>query len=85
VLEVQSDPDSESEVTTPSKLLQSLFDMFRFFCVIVFQVSLCLTVAYYRTSNFGSKYMLEMFLMFIIARPVFIILYSWTITGINVH
>lgn len=85
VLEIQSDPDSESEITTPSKLLQSQFDMLRFFCVIIFQISLCLTIAYYRCSNFASKYLLEMFLMFLIARPVFIVLYSWAITGMNVH
>lgn len=80
-----SDPDEQDLAYQPNKIVQSLFDVFKFWSVIVYQMSLCFTLAYYRSSNFSSVYLLNMFLIFLVARPLAIFLYTSFVTSLNWH
>ena len=57
----------------------------KFFGVILYQLSLCFTVAYYVTSNFASEYLLGIFRTFFFARPVLIVLYCCMSTACELH
>ena len=48
-------------------------------------MTLCLYCAYYSTSNFASKFMLDLFFLFLILRPFVIVFYTTTTSLLNLH
>ena len=48
--------------------------------MLLYQVSFCLMVAYYYTTNFASQYILDIFRAFIILRADIVFLYSMCIS-----
>ena len=71
-----SDNDSQGSDYNPTKRSQHCFDLLKFMGVILYQLSLCLTVGYYFTSNFASIYLMGMFKGLIVLRPILIVIYS---------
>lgn len=53
--------------------------------MINYQVSLTLMLAYYANSNFASKYLLDIFSLFLMVRPVTILLYTCFVTIMDTH
>ena len=53
--------------------------------VILYQATLCLYVAYYETSNFSNIYLKELFFLFLIARPIVVIVYTTLTAVCNIH
>lgn len=52
------------------------FDLLKFVSVVFYQATICIYFAYYRTSRFSNIYMKDMFFLFLVARPVFIVFYT---------
>jgi hypothetical protein len=57
----------------------------KFTSVLFYLGTLCLYIAYYETSNFSNIYLKQLFWLFLIVRPVLIIIYSWFTAGFNLH
>ena len=79
--DLQSDCDSEDESKTPNLNYQKYYDLLKFSCVLLYQTSLLLFVAFYSTSRFESVEMKQLFWLFMAARPVLVCCYS-TFIGI---
>jgi hypothetical protein len=80
-----SDKDSLDSTYTPTKRCQHLYDILKFFGVIIYQVMLCLSIAYYVTSNFASQYLLAIYQSFLFMRPIVILCYSIMSTFCEYH
>ena len=80
-----SDNDSENSDYNPTRTSQNLYDLLKFVGVILYQFSLCLTVAYYTTSNFASQYLMGVFSVFFFARPIVILIYCLMSTTCELH
>jgi len=61
------------------------FDMLKFLSVVIYQATVCIYFAYYRTSRFSNIYMKDMFFLFMIARPIFIVLYTTATAIFNIQ
>lgn len=46
---------------------------------------MCVYFAYYRTSRFSNIYLKEMFLIFLVARPIFIVGYTTATAIFNIN
>jgi hypothetical protein len=79
--DLQSDFDSEDESKTPNFNYQKYYDLLKFLCVLLYQTSLLLFVAFYSTSRFESVEVKQLFWLFLAARPVVVCSYS-TFIGI---
>ena len=67
------------------KDLRRFYDIIKFIGVIIYNCSLMTMVAYYVNSRFCSKYVMQVFGMFLAARPIFIIAYSWSMSCTIMH
>ena len=80
-----SDKDSENSDHNPEKTCQNLYDILKFTGVLLYQVSFCLMIAYYYTSNFASQYLVDIFRAFIIMRASIVFLYTMCISVFTVQ
>ena len=71
-----SDKDSENSDHSPKRPCQNLYDILKFTGVMLYQISFCLMIAYYYTSNFASQYLVDIFRAFIILRACIVLLYT---------
>ena len=59
--------------------------MLKFTSVMFYLATLCLYLAYYETSNFSNIYLKQLFWLFLVTRPVLIVVYSWFTAAFNMH
>ena len=82
---MQSDEDSEGSDHNPDKRCQNLYDILKFIGVLLYQVSFCMMIAYLKTSNFASQYLVDIFKGFIVLRASLVLLYSICTSLLAVH
>ena len=80
-----SDNDSQGSDYNPTKKSQNWFDVLKFSGVVLYQLSLCLTVGYFFTSNFASIYLMGIFKGLIVIRPILILIYSVMASVLEFH
>jgi hypothetical protein len=61
----------------PYRTEQCILDGLRLVGALIFLADLCLKIAYFRTSKFIAHEIRWIFLLFIIARPIFVGLYHF--------
>ena len=84
-IRLQSEEDSEGSDHNPEKACQNLYDILKFLGVILYQISFCLMIAYYKTSNFASQYLVDIFKGFIILRAGLVVLYALSTSILAAH
>ena len=68
--------DSEDEAQLPDLRVQSCFDSLKFVSLVVYQLSFLCFVAYYQTSRFATVYIKDLFYLFLVVRPVIVLVYT---------
>jgi hypothetical protein len=61
------------------------FDLLKFISVVAYQLTVCVYFAYLKTSRFSNIYMKDMFLIFLIARPILIVFYTTATAVFNIN
>jgi hypothetical protein len=68
--------DSDDETQLPNLKIQSCFDSLKFVSLVVYQMTLLCFVAYYATSRFATIYIKDLFYLFLVIRPLVIVVYT---------
>jgi hypothetical protein len=84
-IELMEQDESDDEEQAPKVSTYQKFNFLKFTSVLFYLATLCLYVAYYETSNFSNIYLKQLFWLFLVVRPVLVVIYSWFTAAFNLH
>jgi hypothetical protein len=84
-IELMEQDESDDEEQAPKVTTYQKFLLLKFTSVLFYLATLCLYLAYYETSNFSNIYLKQLFWLFLVVRPVLIVVYSWFTAAFNIH